>query len=207
MSDSFWPHGLQHTRLPYLSPTPITLYAKNPPTMREPQETWVWSLDQEDPLVEGTATHSSILSWRIPWIEELGRLQPIGLPRAGHNWSDLAWHNIRSTCGHFPRWYMKVSKAGSLFKPRSKKKIKHSVHCVCQNQNTFHKLSHFILIASIEIHIIMSILYMRKPREILLASNCIATNFSTNLFDTQTKVLVAMLQDRELSHTGTCRTP
>ena len=31
------------------------------------QETWVWSLSQEDPLVKGTATHSSILAWRIPW--------------------------------------------------------------------------------------------------------------------------------------------
>jgi len=40
---------------------------KNPPVM---QKTWVRSLGQEDPLEKGTATHSSILAWRVPWIEE-----------------------------------------------------------------------------------------------------------------------------------------
>ena len=43
------------------------------------------ALGQEDPLEEGMATHSSILAWRIPWTEEPGRLQSIGLQRAGHN--------------------------------------------------------------------------------------------------------------------------
>ena len=42
---------------------------KNSPAM---QETWVWSLDLEDPLEKGMATHSSILSWRSPWTEEPG---------------------------------------------------------------------------------------------------------------------------------------
>ena len=48
---------------------------KNPPAM---QETWVLSLGQEDPLEKETATHSSILAWRIPWTEESGRLQSMG---------------------------------------------------------------------------------------------------------------------------------
>ena len=39
------------------------------------QETWVSSLDQEDPLEKGMATHSSILAWRIPWTEEPDGLQ------------------------------------------------------------------------------------------------------------------------------------
>ena len=39
------------------------------------QETRVLSLGWEDPLEEGVATHSSILAWRIPWIEERGGLQ------------------------------------------------------------------------------------------------------------------------------------
>ena len=39
------------------------------------QETWVQSLGQENPLEEEMATHSSILAWRISWIEEPGRLQ------------------------------------------------------------------------------------------------------------------------------------
>ena len=45
----------------------------------------VESLGREDPLEEGTATHSSILAWRIPWTEEPGRLQSIGLQRVGHD--------------------------------------------------------------------------------------------------------------------------
>ena len=42
------------------------------------QETWVQPLGQEDPLEKGMATHSSVLAWRIPWIEEPGRLQSMG---------------------------------------------------------------------------------------------------------------------------------
>ena len=45
----------------------------------------VLSLVQEDPLEEGTATHSSILAWRILWTEEPGRLWSIGSQRIGHN--------------------------------------------------------------------------------------------------------------------------
>ena len=48
---------------------------KNLPAM---QETWVESLGWEDPLGEGMATHSSILAWRMPWIEEPGGLQAMG---------------------------------------------------------------------------------------------------------------------------------
>ena len=42
------------------------------------QETWVPSLGREDPLEKETATHSSILAWRIPWTEEPGGLQSTG---------------------------------------------------------------------------------------------------------------------------------
>ena len=44
------------------------------PAMQEPQEMWVRSLGQEDPLEEGMATHSSILAWEISWTEEPSRL-------------------------------------------------------------------------------------------------------------------------------------
>ena len=57
---------------------------KNPPARQETQEMWVQSLDQEDPLKEGMATHSSILAWKIPWTEEHGRLQSIESQRVGH---------------------------------------------------------------------------------------------------------------------------
>ena len=55
---------------------------KRLPTMRE---TWVRSLGQEDPLEKEMATHSSVLAWRIPWREEPGRLQSMGLQRVGHD--------------------------------------------------------------------------------------------------------------------------
>ena len=48
-------------------------------------ETCVRSLGQEDPQEKGMATHSSILDWRIPWTEELGGLQSMGLQRVGHD--------------------------------------------------------------------------------------------------------------------------
>ena len=55
---------------------------KNPPAM---QETQVWSMGWEDPLEKGMATHSSFLAWIIPWTEEPGRMQFMGLQRAGHD--------------------------------------------------------------------------------------------------------------------------
>ena len=56
---------------------------KNPPAM---QVTWVWSLGWEDPLEKGTATYSSIHAWRIPWIEEPGRIRCMGSQRVRHDW-------------------------------------------------------------------------------------------------------------------------
>ena len=60
----------------------MALMDKNPPAV---QETWVRSLGQEDSLEKGTATHSSILAWRIPRTEESGGLQSMGSQRVGHN--------------------------------------------------------------------------------------------------------------------------
>ena len=61
---------------------PVAQEVKNPPAM---QETWVRSLGWEDPLEKGTATHSSILAWRIPGTEEPGGLPSMGLHRVKHN--------------------------------------------------------------------------------------------------------------------------
>ena len=55
---------------------------KNP---AEVQETWVLSLGQEDTLEEGMATHSSILAWKIPWMEEPSGLQSMRSQRVGHD--------------------------------------------------------------------------------------------------------------------------
>ena len=52
----------------------------------------VLSLGQEDPLEKEKATHSSILAWEIPWMEEPGGLQSMGLQRVGHDWvTSLSW--------------------------------------------------------------------------------------------------------------------
>ena len=59
---------------------------KNLPAM---QETWLWSLGEEDSPEKRLVTHSSVLDWRIPWIEEPGRLQSVGLPRVRLGWANL----------------------------------------------------------------------------------------------------------------------
>ena len=51
------------------------------------QEAWVQTLGQEDPLEEEMATHSSILVWKIPWTEEPGGLQSMGLQKS---WMQLS---------------------------------------------------------------------------------------------------------------------
>ena len=58
---------------------------KNLPAMQETQETWIQSLAWEDPLEKGMATHSSIFAWKIPWTEEPGGLQSMGLQTVGHS--------------------------------------------------------------------------------------------------------------------------
>ena len=64
----------------------VTLVVKEPACeCRRHKLTWVQSLGQEDHLEKGTETHSSILAWRIPWAEEAGGLQSIGLHRVGHD--------------------------------------------------------------------------------------------------------------------------
>ena len=62
----------------------MALVVKNLPADALP-ETQVPSLDREGPLEEGMAAHSSILAWRIPWTEEPGGLQSVGLQRVGHD--------------------------------------------------------------------------------------------------------------------------
>ena len=49
------------------------------------QEVWIESLGHVDPLKKEMAAHSSILAWRVPWTEEPGRLQSMGLQNVGHD--------------------------------------------------------------------------------------------------------------------------
>ena len=58
---------------------------KNPPPVHKMQETWVQSLGQEELLEKKMTTYSSILAWKIPWTEEPGGLQSMGLQRVGQD--------------------------------------------------------------------------------------------------------------------------
>ena len=66
-----------------LKMTQVAQMVKNLPAV---QKTWVLPLSREDPLEKGKATHSSILAWRIPWMEEPGELQSMDSQRVRHNW-------------------------------------------------------------------------------------------------------------------------
>ena len=75
LSHIYWEPGAKRAGIFLVAET-----VKNLPAMLE---TWVRSLGQEDPLEKGMASNSSILAWRIPWTEEPGRLQSMGLQRVG----------------------------------------------------------------------------------------------------------------------------
>ena len=72
----------QMPQCPPLWTSSVAQTVKNLPAM---QETQVWFLGQEDPLEKGMAIHSSILACRVPWTEEPGGLQSMGLQRVGHD--------------------------------------------------------------------------------------------------------------------------
>ena len=90
---SFTSHSHQNLLLPRLPPK-LAQQVKNLPAMRETQEMRIWSLSRGDPLEKETATHSSILAWKIPWTEKPGGLQSKGLQRIGHNWATQHTHRV-----------------------------------------------------------------------------------------------------------------
>ena len=70
-------------------------------------ETWVQFLGWEVSLEKEIATHSSILAWRIPWIEEPGRLQSTGLQRVGRDWANslsLSIYMVKSNPENIVTW-------------------------------------------------------------------------------------------------------
>ena len=71
----------------YLLSPHSSLVAKRLKCLPLMQETWVRFLGQEDPLEKEMATHSSILAWRIPWMEEPGGLHSMWSQRVGHDWA------------------------------------------------------------------------------------------------------------------------
>ena len=67
----------------------LPLVAQTLKSLPAVQEILVWSLGWETPLEKGMAIHSSILAWRLPWMEKPGRLQSTGSKRVRHNWATL----------------------------------------------------------------------------------------------------------------------
>ena len=70
----------------------VVQWVKNLPAVQKIQEMWVQSLSGKDPLAKEMATHSSVLAWKIPWIEEPGGLQSIGSQRVSQNWGTEYTH-------------------------------------------------------------------------------------------------------------------
>ena len=61
------------------------------------QEMQIWSLGQENPLEKEMTTHFSVLTWEIPWSEEPGGLQSMGLQRVGHDWMTIQQEQEQET--------------------------------------------------------------------------------------------------------------
>ena len=70
----------------------VAQMVRSPPAM---QETWVWSLSQEDPLEKEMATHSTILAWEIPWTEEPDTLQSMGSQKSQTGLSNWTRFKVR----------------------------------------------------------------------------------------------------------------
>ena len=114
---SLWPGVLAFTPNRVYSaswrPSPVAQTVKSLPAV---QQTEVRSLGQEDPLEESMATHSSILAWRLPWTEEPGGLQSMGVEKTQHDLSD----------GHFP-----FGELHSPLLPFGSQRGLNTVNCAC----------------------------------------------------------------------------
>ena len=71
-----------------------SLEAQMVKTLPAVQETWVWSLSQEDPLEKGRATYSSMLAWKIPWTWSLVGYSPWDCKRARHDWVTFSFTKL-----------------------------------------------------------------------------------------------------------------
>ena len=82
-----WTISKSHSSSKFQSHFWTSLVAQTVKHLPTKWETWVRSLGREDSLEKEMATHSSILAWNIPWMEEPGRLRSMGLQRVRHNWA------------------------------------------------------------------------------------------------------------------------
>ena len=99
----------------YTEDSLVAQTVKNPPAM---QENRAESPGQEDPLEKVMATHSSILVWWIPWTEEPGAVQSMGLKRVRHDWVTFTLHWITSEVSAVPKclepWNLNIRAVVSL---------------------------------------------------------------------------------------------
>ena len=94
-------------------------------------ETWVRYLGQEDPLEKEMAIHSSFLAWGIPWTEEPGGLQSIGLQRIGHDWAtNTNWQSWKS---FHTRAFKHRSHKGPCTESKEWKRLSRTVHSSVQS--------------------------------------------------------------------------
>ena len=110
--EGLWSHGLfsQTVGLSQktgrrLSASLIAQWIENLPAVLE---TWVWSLVWEDPLEKGTAAHSSVLAWRIPWSIHI---QSMGWQRVGHNSETFTSQHLETNqnISLKPQWWIPVA--------------------------------------------------------------------------------------------------
>ena len=97
----------------------VAQLVKNLPAM---QETWVQFLGWEDPLEKGSATHSSILAWRIPWT-----VQSVGSQRVGHDWATFTFKGIFYPITFYPSSFsQKATFDPTNFATHCRKNVHHS---------------------------------------------------------------------------------
>ena len=90
--------------LSFQIPFGASLVAQKVKLLPAMQESRVRSLGQEDPLEKEMATHSSTLAWKIPWMEEPGKLQSRGLQRVGHDRETSLYFSLCMKCAL--AWYL-----------------------------------------------------------------------------------------------------
>ena len=115
--------------------SPVAQRLKHLPVMWETQ---VRSLGREDPLEKEMATHSSILTWRIPWMEEPGRLQSMGLQRVGHDWAT----SLHFTSLHFMSCLEEGSPNKYQLNGQKKERIEATAHTSVESSSNNATLGH-----------------------------------------------------------------
>ena len=145
----------------------VVQMARNLPAM---QETWVPSLDQEDTLEKGMATHSSILAWRIPWTEQPGGLHP-WVRRVRHDW-------VTNT--HTHKW-LKMSSQGWELTP-SGKESKRPIKRIFWLRKTFQHTSDLTTLASFSVKWVLSVYHISFSCS---SSHFFLSFFMRNVFSSQ----------------------